>query len=71
MDRLGRQAARFTPGQLRDAYGLLLDADLQIKSSGRGPIVTVELVIAEFPMPERATANRGNRPGAGRPFIRR
>ncbi|HEX3247272.1 MAG TPA: DNA polymerase III subunit delta [Chloroflexota bacterium] len=71
VDRLRRQASRFTPTQLREAYGLLLDADLQIKTSGRGPIVAVELVIAEFPMPERATASGGNRAGAGQPLVRR
>ncbi|MFN0072979.1 MAG: DNA polymerase III subunit delta [Chloroflexota bacterium] len=57
VDRLGRQAARFSPQQLREAYGLLLDADLQLKTSGRVPVVAVELVIAEFPTPERASAS--------------
>lgn len=69
VDRLSRQAGRFTPEQLRQAYGLLLDADLQLKTSGRVPVVAVELVIAEFPAPERATATV--RPSPGRGYSRR
>jgi DNA polymerase-3 subunit delta len=70
VDRLARQAGRFTAAQLREAYGLLLDADTQLKTSGRLPIVAVELVIAEFPMPERATSS-GSRSGYGRQYGRR
>lgn len=70
VDRLARQAGRFTAPQLREAYGLLLDADLQLKTSGRQPVVAVELVIAEFPAPERASASP-SRGGYSRPYGRR
>jgi DNA polymerase-3 subunit delta len=70
VDRLARQAGRFTAAQLRDAYGLLLDADTQLKTSGRLPVVAVELVVAEFPAPARATTS-GNRGSYSRPYARR
>jgi DNA polymerase-3 subunit delta len=53
VDRLATQARRLTAEQLREAYTLLLDADLQLKTSGRVPAVAVELVIAQFPTGER------------------
>lgn len=56
VDRLSNQARRFGPDALRRAYGLLLDADQQIKTGGRIPAVAVELVIVEFPAPERRAA---------------
>lgn len=65
--RLATQARRLTAEQLREAYALLLDADLQLKTSGRVPAVAVELVIAQFPTGERTasrpapTAMRGRR----------
>ena len=70
VDRLARQAGRFTAAQIREAYGLLLDADTQLKTSARLPVVAVEMVIAEFPTPERA-ASSSNRGGSRRPYARR
>jgi DNA polymerase-3 subunit delta len=70
VDRLSRQASRFSPDQLRKAYGLLLDTDLQLKTSGRSPVAAVELVIADFPEPQGA-APAGNRMSASRPYGRR
>jgi DNA polymerase III delta subunit len=54
VDRLATQARRLTAEQLTEAYELLLDADLQLKTSGRTPAVAVELIIAQFPVGDRA-----------------
>jgi len=51
VDRLVGQARRFTPEQLRQAYGLLLEADRLMKTGERGASVAVELVLADFPIP--------------------
>lgn len=59
VDRLVGQARRFGPEQIRQAYGLLLEADRLMKTGERVPSVAVELVLADFPTPTpRGVAGR-------------